>query len=298
MKKDKPLISVVIPTYKRSDTLWKAINSVINQEYTNWELFVVDDNDKNTMFRKRNEKLMKRYSDDPRINYLKHRRNKGGSAARNTGIKKSSGKYIALLDDDDYWLPEKLSLQQKKIKKLSKEWGGVYTQKIIEKENDFKEVLYKKRGDLTEEILLMEAFISTSSLLLKDTVFKNIGYFDENFQRHQDYEFLLRFFRQYKLDVLEEPLVVQGGLPTQLKASTIEKAKIRYFKKFEEDIKRLSLKTQKKIYSRHYFILSIFYLREYNMVDGFRNFIKSVKNNPFFIFPLFLFCKRFLSKWV
>jgi len=189
IKENKPLVSVIIPTYKRPDKLRRAINSVVNQTYQNWELFVVDDNDKKSKFRIITEDLIEEYKNNSKIYYLKHRKNRGGSAARNTGIRNSNGEHIALLDDDDYWLPDKLHLQVCRLENLDQEWGGVYTQKILDRGKDQIIINVEDKGILTEKVLLLEDEISTSSLFLRRIVFEDIGYFDEKFERHQDVEF-------------------------------------------------------------------------------------------------------------
>ena len=105
------LVSVVIPTYSRNTTLCKAIDSVINQTYKNLEIIVVDDNPADSEWRQSTEKLMEQYRKDPRVRYLKNKKNLGGSGARNEGIKASKGDYIAFLDDDDEYLPAKIEKQ-------------------------------------------------------------------------------------------------------------------------------------------------------------------------------------------
>ena len=107
MKPYQNLISVVIPTYNRKHLLQKAIASVLNQTYSNFELIVVDDCSTDST-----EHFMKSLS-DKRIRYIKHEKTKHASASRNTGIQLSKGEFIAFLDDDDRWLPTKLEKQLK-----------------------------------------------------------------------------------------------------------------------------------------------------------------------------------------
>ena len=101
---EKPLISVTLPTYNRAYILPKAIDSVRAQTYTNWELIIVDDGSTDNT-----EEIINTYRRaDPRIRYAKHETNKGLAASRNTGVRESRGSYIANLDSDDEWLPQKL----------------------------------------------------------------------------------------------------------------------------------------------------------------------------------------------
>lgn len=103
-----PIVSVIIPTYKGSSALNRAIDSVLCQSYKEIEIIVVDDNDPTSDERKNTEALMSRYIGDKRIRYIKHQRNSNGAVARNTGITAATGKYIAFLDDDDYYLPNRI----------------------------------------------------------------------------------------------------------------------------------------------------------------------------------------------
>ncbi len=95
-------ISVIIPTCNRPELLPRAVKSVLNQTFNDFEVIVVDDGDKISA-----EKAMAQFSDQ-RIKYIKHEKRKGGGAARNTGLRNSQGDYIAFLDDDDEYLPDKL----------------------------------------------------------------------------------------------------------------------------------------------------------------------------------------------
>lgn len=106
-----PLISVIIPTYKRASFLARAINSVLEQTYPQVEIIVVDDNNPDSEFRAETEKIMGNYINVPSVQYVRHTQNCNGAAARNTGIECSRGMYICFLDDDDWYMPHKLEKQ-------------------------------------------------------------------------------------------------------------------------------------------------------------------------------------------
>lgn len=101
-------VSVVIPTFKRNDFLEKAIQSVLQQTFQDFEILVVDDNGEENTFRKNNRLLMKKYDKHKSIHFVFPTNNVGGSLARNFGIKHSKGEYVAFLDDDDFFYPTKL----------------------------------------------------------------------------------------------------------------------------------------------------------------------------------------------
>lgn len=101
-------VSVVIPTYKRNDFLEEAIKSVLNQTFRDFEIIIVDDNGKDNSFREKNKLLMKKYRNHKSVRFIFPDSNVGGSYARNIGVENSKGKYIAFLDDDDFFYPNKL----------------------------------------------------------------------------------------------------------------------------------------------------------------------------------------------
>lgn len=130
------MVTVIIPTYKRAKYIERAIQSVLNQTYQDFEIIVVDDNDANTEDRKHMEQIMKKYEENRKIQYIKHEKNKNGAAARNTGITLAKGKYISFLDDDDYYMATRL---EKLVQVLEKNYNynaayssvGIVQQKAI-----------------------------------------------------------------------------------------------------------------------------------------------------------------------
>lgn len=197
-----PKVSVVIPTHNRPQMLKKAIGSVLAQEYKDWEVIVIDDCPERPA-----EYVIKEFA-DPRLIYVKHEKNKGGGAARNTGIAASSGEFIAFLDDDDEWLPEKLARQMDKFEKTSYETGFCFSAvKIIY--DDRQEVSAAKEGiaDFYQTALSRFKGFITSSLVVKKYVFKECGMFDESLPSHQEAELILRISRKFKGLGFSRPLV-------------------------------------------------------------------------------------------
>lgn len=110
-KNTELLISIIMPTFKRSDFLNKAIDSLLRQDYNNIEIIVVDDNHSNSQYRIQTELKMKEYKYEKRVKYIKNYENLGGALARNVGIEYSTGRYITFLDDDDMYMEDKISSQ-------------------------------------------------------------------------------------------------------------------------------------------------------------------------------------------
>ena len=201
MEKNK--VSVIIPTYKRSDMLPRAIDSVLNQTYKNIEIVVVDDNNPDSEWRKQTQNIMRRYKDDDRVIYILHPQNLNGSAARNTGIKCSNGNIVAFLDDDDVFFPGKL---EKQINALLKH--PAFHANYCGWEREGKTVVPVEEGDLSYNILSGDHIIYTNAIVMwkKDAV--DCGGWDETFKRHQEAAFLLRYFRTgQKMSCLSEALV-------------------------------------------------------------------------------------------
>ncbi|AGB38753.1 glycosyltransferase family 2 protein [Natronococcus occultus] len=205
-----PLVSVVIPTYNRIDLLPKAIDSALRQTYNNLEIIVVDDCSTDGT----RELLEERYESE--IQYLRHEKNRGGSAARNTGIEAASGEYIAFLDSDDEWLPQKVEKQVARLEELSEDWVATYcdfhqTRRswLVETfDNIFPRTSGQEGGTELIEDLLTKQFAhgGSSSLVIRTATLNALDGFDERFQRHQDVELLLRLLQHGKLAYVDEEL--------------------------------------------------------------------------------------------
>ena len=168
------LISIIVPTYNRANLIGRAIKSILNQTYQNFEIIVVDDGSQDNT-----EETVKIFG-DRRIIYLKHKTNKGAGTARNTGIKTAKSEYIAFLDSDDEWLPKKIEKQIRKIKEASVNVGVIYTGYWIIMDN--KKLLGKipkKRGNIFEDELFEDQVSPTSCVLVKRECFEKAGFFDE-----------------------------------------------------------------------------------------------------------------------
>ena len=139
------LVSVIIPTYKRADKLLRAVNSVINQTYAKLEILVVNDNENNDDYTKELINIISTIT-DPRVQLVFQEKHINGAAARNAGIKRAKGEYIAFLDDDDYWDKRKIEKQIEAFKGLDESYGAVSTMfrsflddKIISKSLPYKD---------------------------------------------------------------------------------------------------------------------------------------------------------------
>jgi glycosyltransferase involved in cell wall biosynthesis len=198
-----PLISVVIPTFNRASVLPKAIDSVLSQNYTPLELFVVDDGSTDET-----STILQSYGDEIKVIYQQHA---GVSRARNTGIIESKGEFIAFLDSDDWWLEGKLERQMG----LLHETGlrVVHTEEIWVRNGKRVNPCqhHKKRGGDVYEAMLPLCAMSPSSILMERRVLDETGLFDETLPACEDYDLWLRITSRFQVAFIEEPLIVKTG---------------------------------------------------------------------------------------
>jgi len=234
-----PLVSVVIPTRNRSDILLRAIKSVEKQTFTNWEIIVIDDNSTD-----QTESIMSVMKSE-QINYIRLNKKSGGAIARNVGIENSKGNFIAFLDDDDEWMPEKL---QKQIDFITndKQLGICYTgRKTIRKGNlifglgkkySFK---YPPKKDQFKAIMSDNFIGITSSVMIPKTILKEISGFDESLPCLQDYDLYIRIIKNWNAAGINEPLVLyhlDGNIKhVSLTRKEIEFASVCILKKYEKE---------------------------------------------------------------
>lgn len=249
--REKPLVSVVIPTYGRPDFLKRCIDSVLEQTYKHIEIIIVDDNNPDTRARVETEKVMQQYEKNPLIIYLQHDKNKNGSAARNTGWKRARGKYITFVDDDDEINKKKIEKQVECLEKLDDSWGACYTGYRLVKEHGQNQISSEKRsGDCYVDALMRTMFMgSGSNLFLRKKVVDEINGYDESFVRNQDIEFMARALENYKLAYIDEVLltIYQEGERKERSFEEIEKYTKHYLAKFSERIDHLGKNEKKRV---------------------------------------------------
>lgn len=253
-------VSVIIPTYGEPIFLREAIESVIRQTMEDWELIIVDDNNPQTKERKETEVIVSDFSErDSRIKYLKHPMNKNGAAARNTGLQYAQGDYVAFLDSDDIYMPQRLQKCCNVLDNAPYEKAGVYTgcefRRGGKKYNVIKDV--KAGNFLIETLAGTFMFCTGSNIFMRRNVITELQGFDEAFIRHQDYEFLVRYFEKYSLEAIQEVLVIKNNenfnLPNPQKTIEVKK---QYLEKYKSLIERQDKKIQNNIYNRQYIAIA------------------------------------------
>lgn len=248
------MVSVIITTYNTSHSLKRAINSVLAQTYENIEIIVVDDNNPETKGRVSAEEIMREFETRENVKYLKHTENKNGAVARNTGIAKANGKYIAFLDDDDEFYPQRIE-RCTGVLLDNPDYSSVYTNvDIFKNDEHIRTIFATASGNAWKELILNESFLGTgSNLFLTKEAVLAVGGFDESFIRYQDVEFMLRVLDKYKIYALDETLVRKNVTHRNIpKYKPYRENKQKIFDKFSYLLDRLSPEDKTRFYCLQY----------------------------------------------
>ena len=225
----KPQVSVIIPTYNRGWIIKEAIDSVLAQDYTEFELIVVDDGSTD-----HTSGVLNSYGKDIKILSQK---NKGVSAARNRGIAEASGKFIAFLDSDDLWLSQKLSVQieffNQRPDALICQTEEVWIRNGL-RVNPKKR--HKKPSGMIFKPSLELCLVSPSAVMIQRSLFDRVGAFDETLPACEDYDLWLRISCRFPVYLIDVPLIIKrGGHDDQLsKGAGLDKFRIKSLNKIIE----------------------------------------------------------------
>ena len=217
-----PLVSVIIPTFNRGWIIKEAIESVLAQDFTDFELIVVDDGSSDDT-----AEILDAFGGDIKII---RQSNRGVSAARNRGIEASAGRWIAFLDSDDLWLPQKLSRQvsffdahpDAMISQTEEQWvrNGVRVNPRLR---------HRKFSGMIFERSLALCLVSPSAVMIRKRLFSDVGLFDESLPACEDYDLWLRVSCRFPVYLIDSPLIIKrGGHADQLsRAPGLDKYRIQ-----------------------------------------------------------------------
>jgi glycosyltransferase involved in cell wall biosynthesis len=225
----RPLVSVIIPTYNRGWILKEAVDSVLGQNFKDFELIVVDDGSTDNT-----RDILETYGQDI---IVVRQANQGVSAARNRGIAAAGGELVAFLDSDDLWLPRKLSRQVEFFKLNSAEFIN-QTEEIWVRNGvrvNPKDRHRKPSGMIFERSLAL-CLVSPSAVMIRRSLFDAVGLFDESLPACEDYDLWLRISCKYPVHLIDTPLIIKrGGHADQLsRAPGLDKFRIKALKKIME----------------------------------------------------------------
>jgi glycosyltransferase involved in cell wall biosynthesis len=274
------LVSVIVPAYNAQAFIGGTIQSVINQTYPDWEMLIVDDGSTDET-----AEVVKTYLSDSRIKYI-YQANQERSAARNHGIRRAAGKYIAFLDADDLWLPDKLRRQVDCLdnhpevglcftgrKFINSKGIPIHTRKIT--------VPFDK-DQFTE--LLKCNFIANSAVMAARTVFDQVGLFDESLPAFgsEDWDMWLRITRYYPFHFVDQPLLLYRVHEKNTSLDQIYQSSSAVLDKVFSDptLPADIIRRKNRIYALSHFGFSETYLSLNQRKAAFRHWRSAVKEYP------------------
>lgn len=231
----EPLISIVMVNYNHEDTIGDSIESVISQTYKNWELIIIDDGSTDA-----SAAIIGEYADrDRRIRFYPQKKNQQICVATNIGFSYVTGEYVARLDSDDIWLPEKLERQLARMEEAP--WGSLCFTKldVIDGEgrivnealSDYYQAYNRRQngcGGWLKYFFFSGNTLIQSTLLMKREVLQSLGGFHLAYMQAHDFDFFVRAAKRYEFIFVEEPLVKYRRTEKQNSACNEEKNR-RFF---------------------------------------------------------------------
>jgi glycosyltransferase involved in cell wall biosynthesis len=201
-----PAVSVIVPAFNRVKYLREAVESVLSQTHTDWELVIADDGSDDET-----RAYLSRLT-DPRIRTLWLRHGGNPAAARNAAIREARGRYLAFLDSDDAWLPEKLQRQIDLMRQRpDRRWSYTRDAPFDERGQPFHDDRIKRwvpyEGKIVEALLKIDAVVSTASVVAERSLVEEAGGFDEGQRFGEDYDLWLRLAMLSEVSVSSEALV-------------------------------------------------------------------------------------------
>lgn len=278
-----PLVSIVLPTYNCAEYLPCSIGSILAQTYNSYETIVIDDGSIDITKEVLSPFMQK-------IKYIKLGKNKGLPTVRNVGIQAAQGKYIAFIDADDIWLPEKLS-NGIEFLETNPEFSMVYSRHVnIDNMGNTIDECSKRQlpsGNIFTQLFTEQNFIITSSVLVLKKVFDTVGLFDTKLFNCQDWDMWLRIAFYFKVASIDKVLVKYRHNPRSLskdRNNVLKYQKIiidKTYNEFKEKDNGISEKLYKKRLASHYAKAGRHYLRLGDKNLANENLRLSLKYNLF-----------------
>lgn len=231
------MISIVLPTYNRKHIISKAIDSVLNQTYQDFELIIADDCSSDGT-----EEYVQNHYTDPRIRYVKNEVNLGAGGTRNHGIELAQGEYIAFIDSDTEWCSEKL-MRQMELFLEHPDAGMVYSSFYKESPTErvffpFEEIQREYLSGDIYGILLQIPLVDTPTMIIPRKILEELGSFCGELRGLEDYELSLRIAKHYPIYICDEPLVIsycQPGCVSENVDACLE-ARFYIMREFRDDL--------------------------------------------------------------
>ena len=212
----RPFISVIIPTFNRARQVQAAVRSVLAQTYSEFEVIVVDDGSTDGTGKALQDVVSRNNGNGKQVRYF-FQPNRGQSAARNKGIEEARGEWVAFLDSDDVWLPEKLEWQVRAIEQFQDKSCACVTDARLVDDGGMDTTAFRESGKCYPEAFGLESaafetLVKTrdpfwvSTLLVRQTVIKEAGWFDPDLGYAEDHDFLFRLSLVTPFTYVDKPL--------------------------------------------------------------------------------------------
>jgi glycosyltransferase involved in cell wall biosynthesis len=266
-----PLVSVIIPAYNRAGSIGRSLQSVLNQSLHDFEIIVVDDASSDNT-----PTVIQSFADE-RIRLLRHERNRGAGPARNTAMQAALGQYIAWLDSDDEWFPDKLQVQLDTLRKAASHYRASYTAYEIVQQ-DFSKIHFSPESDLKRLFLGCDK-APGSTLLFERALIEEVGLLDDALRRNQDWDWLLRYSKQYHLLGVNQPLARIYYSPRK-SAANVESSALVLVSKHSEYLRRYGI-YRNKVISKRWMEVASSYAQEANLGKMAYYIFKSFSVYPF-----------------
>lgn len=264
-----PMVSVVIPVYNRKNVLLDAINSVLMQTFTNYEILVIDDGS--------TQSVSDLQEMDPRIHVIRHDENKGAPAARNTGILHAHGELIAFLDSDDTWLPDKLKVQSTWMHQNLHVGATTTGFFCYSEEGDSLEIPQNQKNWYRYFMRGMSLSPGTNLMVWRKYMLACL--YDETFLRLEDLDWALRFSKEHDFWIIQQPLAIinRGKRPSALK---MELADLKLLEIHSTDFRQQGFFYGRYCIGKRYLEIATHYFREGDKRKGNFYLWKALKENP------------------
>jgi glycosyltransferase involved in cell wall biosynthesis len=280
------VVSVIIPTWKRPELLRNALLSVLQQNEQRFEVLVVDDDAEHGSA----EAVVKALG-DARIQYVRQPEHRGVTAARNVGVAWARAPYIAFLDDDDEWMPEKLSVQLPTLDASPPDVAGVYSARLT---------VHRETGQVSTDRFL-DPFspwrgnvITTSSLVLRRSCFETAGMFDERLTAGEDWDMWVRIGTRFRFVYVDQVLI----------RYSVHSASTSWYALRHVRSRELILQKHAALFARHrrsfsgrYKRLGIDYGRHGEMEKARESLVKAIQIWPLTLSAYGALCRSWLTEW-
>ena len=251
-----PIVSVIIPAYNRSSTIVRSVQSALAQTFQDLEVIVVDDGSSDAM------RDIVQSIPDERLRLIYHATNLGAAAARNTGMKASQAKYIAWLDSDDEWLPEKLQTQLDALQHTAPDVKACYSAHERVEQGHIR--IHLPRQNNRKKLFLGCDLGPGTTLLFERTVLDEVGYLDESLGRYEDWDWLLRYCSRYRLVGVERPLARVYYTPRR-SAHILEASAQIFVSKYSSELRQYGWLYSRMAISRRWMEVASYYAQEHNI---------------------------------